>query len=204
MAKTQTFAQRIKNDRISNAAARHMQTVRSDNITHPEVKRVFDAIPAAYKKERGWCGKAMDYVGPNQHIYVDASQYASVVSISIVINDLDSIKDDKRLLRLLSLYLTPEWTAMPTKDQTYSNNHRGRSYEFTKEVPLHISASHPSVKWLRKSDRVWELDDFFKKPLTIRMFITGYVKEDNESCRIEVVEVREEVIKTEVKRLVCA
>lgn len=205
MAKTQTFAQRIKADATTNAGIRHMMAIRAENINHPEVKRVFDAIPAAYKKERGWCNKAMDYVGPNQKIYVDASQHSSIVSIYITIYDLDNLKTDKRLSRLLTNYLTPEWEAMPTTDNAGSERYRGRTYTFNKTVPTHIKETHPSVRWLRKADKQsWDLNDHMNKPLTIRVSISGYVKEDNQTCRIEVVEVREEIIKTEIKRLVCA
>jgi hypothetical protein len=204
MAKTQTLAQRIKADRISNMATRHMMAIRAENIAHPEVKRVFNAIPAAYKRERNWCNKAMDYVGPNQKIYVDASQHSSIVSIYITIYDLDNLKTDKRLSRLLTNYLTPEWVAMPTTDNAGSERYRGRTYTFNKEVPVHTKETHPSVRWLRKNDKTWDLDDHMKKPLTIRVSVSGYVKEANTSCRIEVVEVREEMVRTEVKRLVCA
>ena len=204
MAKAQTFAQRVKADTTTNAGIRHMMVIRSDNIAHPEVKRVFNAIPAAYKRERNWCNKAMDYVGPNQKIYVDASQHSSIVSIYITIYDLDDLKTDKRLSRLLTTFLTPEWVAMPTTDNAGSERYRGRTYTFNKTTPIHTKESHPSVKWLRKNEKTWDLDDHMKKPLTIRVSVSGYVKEANTTCRIEVVEVREEVIKTEVKRLVCA
>jgi hypothetical protein len=204
MAKTQTFAQRVKSDTLTNAAMRHVMALRADNLLHPEVKRVWDAIPAAYKRERGWCSKVMKYVGHNQRIYLDASQHSSVVNIYIGLDDLDSLKTDKRLSRLLNTFLTPEWVAMPTTDNAQSEKHRGRMYEFNKTVPIHLKETHPSVRWLRKADRVWELTALMEKPLTIRVCISGYVKEDNTSCRIEVVEVREEMVRTEVKRLVCA
>ena len=204
MAKAQTFAQRIKADTTTNAGIRHMMAIRAESINHPEVKRVFNAIPAAYKREQYWCEEKVAYVGPNQKIYVDASQHSSIVSIYITIYDLDDLKTDKRLSRLLTTFLTPEWEAMPTTDNAGSERYRGRTYTFNKTAPIHTKESHPSVKWLRKADKTWDLDDHMKKPLTIRVCISGYVKEANTTCRIEVVEVREEVIKTEVKRLVCA
>jgi hypothetical protein len=206
MAKTntQSFAARVKSDTLTNAAIRHMMAIRAENIAHPEVKRVFNAIPAAYKREQQWDDNLCKYVGPNQKIYVDASQHSSIVSIYITIYDLDDLKTDKRLSRLLATYLTPEWEAMPTTDNAGSERYRGRTYTFNKTAPIHTKESHPSVKWLRKADKTWDLDDHMKKPLTIRVCVSGYVKEANTTCRIEVVEVREEVIKTEVKRLVCA
>jgi hypothetical protein len=206
MAKTntQTFAARVKSDTLTNAAIRHMMAIRAENIAHPEVKRVFNAIPAAYKREQRWCEEKVAYVGPNQKIYVDASQHSSIVSIYITIYDLDDLKTDKRLSRLLATYLTPEWVAMPTTDNAGSERYRGRTYTFNKTATVYTKESHPSVKWLRKNEKTWDLDDHMKKPLTIRVSVSGYVKEANTSCRIEVVEVREEVIKTEVKRLVCA
>lgn len=205
MAKAQTFAQRIKADTTTNAGIRHMMAIRAESINHPEVKRVFNAIPAAYKRERQWSVEACDYVGPNQKIYVDASQHSSIVSIYITIYDLDNLKTDKRLSRLLTNYLTPEWTAAPTTDNANSERYRGRTYVFNKDVPVHIKETHPSVRWLRKHDKQsWDLNHHMDKPLTIRVSISGYVKEDNQTCRIEVVEVREEMVRTEVKRLVCA
>jgi hypothetical protein len=38
----------------------------------------------------------------------------------------------------------------------------------------------------------------------INIFISAYVKQDSDSCRIEVVERIEEVVIKEVKRIVCA
>ena len=203
MAKT--FAQRVKDDRTSNATVRHMQLIRSENILHPEVKRTFDAIPAEYRRERTWDSKKQDYVGPNQYVYIDASQYASTVTISLSLYGLSNLKTDKRLARLLDHFITSEWTAKPTIDNTYSPKTPGRTYEVFKEVPTHrISESHASIKWLRKNDRVWDLDHHLKTPLVIRVLINAYVKEDSETCRVEIAEVREEVVRTEIKRLVCA
>jgi hypothetical protein len=225
MAKTQTFAQRVKSDTLTNAAMRHMMAIRAENIAHPEVKRVWNAIPAAYKTEQQWDDTLCKYVGDNQHIYVDASQHSSVVTIGIAINDLENLglcdceddcadapldeiasnpKTDKRLARLLRVYLTPEWEALPRRDIADNEAFRGRIWEFTKYVPVTTKETHPSVRWLRKADRVWDLDDHMKKPMKIRIFISGYVKSDNKTCRIETVEVREETVRTEVKRLVCA
>lgn len=225
MAKTYTLAQRIKNDRLSNAAMRHLMTVRGDNINHPEVKRVWNAIPASYKTEQQWDSDLCKYVGDNQHLYLDASQHSSAVTIGISISDLENLglcdceedcadapleeiasnpKTDKRLARLLKVYLTPEWEALPRRDIAENEAHRGRIWEFTKYVPINTKESHPSVEWMRKNDRAWALDDHMKNPLKIRVFISGFVKSDNKTCRIETVEVREETIKTEVKRLVCA
>lgn len=224
MAKAQTFAQRIKADTATNAGIRHMMAIRAESINHPEVKRVFNAIPAAYKREQQWDDEKHKYVGDNQRIYLDASQYGSTVNISMMLNDLDNLGrcdcnhdcadapldeiagnryTDKRLARLLKVYLTPDWEAWPRNDLA-TDYARGRTWEFTKDVPILTKETHPSVKWLRKNDKVWDLDDHMKKPLRIRVVISGYVRGDNTTCRIEVVEVREEVIKTEVKRLVCA
>lgn len=225
MAKTYTLAQRIKNDRLSNAAMRHLMTIRGDNITHPEVKRVWNALPASYKTEQQWDSDLCKYVGDNQHLYLDASQHSSVVTLGISINDLENLglcdceedcadapleeiarnpKTDKRLARLLKVYLTPEWEALPRRDIAENEAHRGRIWEFIKYVPINTKESHPSVEWMRKNDRAWALDDHMKNPLKIRVFISGFVKSDNKTCRIETVEVREETVKTEVKRLVCA
>jgi hypothetical protein len=203
MAKT--FAQRIKEDRLTNATNRHMHALRGDNLYHPELKRTYDAIPAAYKRERKWCSKTNDYVGPNQYIYIDASMYESRVGIAVSLYDLKDIKTDKRLTSLLATFLTPEWTAQPTTDCTWSEQSRGRVFSFYREVSPHrVQPTHPSVKWLRKNERTWDLDEYLKKPLRIEVRINAYVKSDNETCRIEVVEVKEEVVRTEVKRLVCA
>lgn len=203
MAKT--FAQRVKEDRLTNAATRHMQVIRGENILHPEVKRTYDAIPAAYKREQRWDTEQRKYIGPDQRIYIDASQYGSTVNIGITLYGLSSIKTASRLTRLLAVFLTPEWTAKPTADNTYSEQHKGRTFAFEREVSPHrVQPTHPSIKWLRKHDRVWDLDSYMNKPLTIRVTINAYVKENSPTCRIEVAEVREEVVRTEVKRLVCA
>jgi hypothetical protein len=148
-----------------------------------------------------------------------------VVTIGIAINDLENLglcdceedcadapldeiasnpKTDKRLARLLRVYLTPEWEALPRRDIADNEAFRGRIWEFTKYVPVTTKETHPSVRWLRKADRVWDLDDHMKKPMKIRILVSGYVKSDNKTCRIETVEVREETVRTEVKRLVCA
>ena len=201
---TKTFVQRIKDVYADAQATRHISAIRTDSLNHPEVKRVYNAIPAAYKRDPKWDSINQRHATPPTHIYIDASIYSNTVTISLVLNGLENLKDDKRLSRLLTTYLTPEWEAKPTTDQTWSDSHKGRSYEFTKEVPHNTKETHPSVRWLRKNEKVWELNDHMKKPMRIRVLINAYVKEDNQSCRIEVTEVREEIIKTEIKRLVCA
>jgi hypothetical protein len=203
--KNPTFAQRIKEATLDAAAQRHMNAVRTESLTHPEVKRAYDAIPAAYKRQPKWCSKTNDYVGPNQYIYIDVASYSNMVTINITLNGLKDLKKDKRLTSLLATFLTPEWTAQPTTDCTWSEQSRGRVFSFYREVSPHrVQPTHPSVKWLRKQGRTWNLDAHMNNPLRIRVVINAYVKEDNETCRIEVTEVREEVVRTEVKRLVCA
>jgi hypothetical protein len=61
----------------------------------------------------------------------------------------------------------------------------------------------PAARWLEKNAYFWH-DDKTTLPVEISIFISAYVKQDSDSCRIEVVERIEEVVIKEVKRIVCA
>lgn len=202
--KNPTFAQRIKEATLDAAAQRHRNAVRTESLAHPEVKRTYDAIPAAYKRQPKWDYNAQKYNTAPARIYIDVASYSNMVTIGITLNGLKDLKKDKRLTNLLAVYMSDGWDAKPTTDNTWSEEHRGRTFEFVREVPVTTKETHPSVKWLRKQGRTWDLDAHMNSPLKIRVVISAYVKEDNETCRIEVTEVREEVVRTEVKRLVCA
>jgi len=218
-----TFAQQVKQSNLDNAGIRHMMAIRAENVNHPALKEAFHAIPAVYRREPKYDPVKGAYTSPHTGVYVDSSQHSSVVTISIVLNDLtdfgclcdedgkptttaqmaDDPKADKRLTRLLKVYLG-EWEAEIPTHNTWSADNKGIRFTFFKDVPVTTKETHPSVRWLRKHDKVWDLNHHMGNPLRVRICINGYLQKENATCRIEVTEVREETVRTLVKRLVCA
>ena len=144
-----------------------------------------------------------------EHPWVNASEYSAEVSLGLTLRELESFKDG-RLTKLLSAFAGDEWRSSTT-DYTYAQPNR--DYRFTMEIddPLAdlldeqrrglrlTAAEQRSLAWLREQAP-------YEVPRTVLLSVQiyAYVKADSDACRIEVVGIEEEVIKREVKRIVCA
>ena len=178
--------------------AQHKRVLHAAFVRLPQVKPLFVALAkAALGGEQPW---------------VTVSEYSAEVSVGMTMRELPSFKD-KRLMKLVSAFAGDEWTAATT-DFTYDRPNRDYSFKMEITDPLGAlgalaTPGHPALRltaaeqrslaWLREHAS-WELP----RTLMISVQIYAYVKADSDACRIEVVGIEEEVIKKEIKRIVCA
>lgn len=169
--------------------AQHKRVLHAAFVRLPQVKPLFVALAkAAVGGEQPW---------------VNTSEYSAEVSVGLTMRDLASFKDE-RLTKLVSRFAGDEWTATTT-DYTYDKPNRDFSFKMTLDDPLAdpglrlTAAERRSLAWLREHAS-WEMP----RTLTISVQIYAYVKADSDACRIEVVGIEEEVVKKEIKRIVCA
>ena len=185
-----TLADAIKRHKDQRTTEQH-RTVLHDACTRlPEVKRAFAlltrALPAGDSQPWPW---------------LSVGTYTPTLDIGVSVRNLDSFKDVS-LLRLLSRFAGDEWTS-ETSDHTYAAPNR--DYRFKREIHNPLSAlrltaaERRALAWLEEHDR-W----YIPQVCTLTVGVYAYVKADSDACRIEVVGVEEEVIKREVKRIVCA
>lgn len=169
--------------------AQHKRVLHATLVWLPQVKPLFVTLAKAA-------------VG-GEHPWVNTSEYNAEVSLGLTLRELESFKDE-RLTKLLERFAGDEWRSSTT-DYTYDRPNR--DYRFTRELddPLRhpalrlTAAERRSLAWLREQAP-------YEVPRTVLLTvgIYAYVKADSDACRIEVVGIEEEVIKREVKRIVCA
>ena len=174
--------------------AQHKRVLYAAFVRLPQVKPVFVALAkAALGGEQPW---------------VNVGDYNAAIDIGLTMRDLDSFKDE-RLTKLLERFAGDAWTSS-TQDYTYDRPNR--DYRFAMEIEAPLGAygpGHPALRltaaerrslaWLREHAS-YEVP----RTLMISVGIYAYVKADSDACRIEVVGIEEEVIKKEIKRIVCA
>lgn len=185
-----TLADAIKRHKDQRTTEQHRTVLHDACMRLPEVKRAFAlltrALPAGDSQPWPW---------------LSVGAYSPTVDIGVSTRDLDSFKDPA-LLRLLSRFAGDEWTS-ETTDYTYAAPNR--DYRFKREIHNPLSglrltaAERRSLAWLEAHDG-WCVP----KVCTLTVAVYAYVKADSDACRIEVVGVEEEVIKKEIKRIVCA
>lgn len=175
--------------------AQHKRVLHAACVRLPQVKPLFVALAkAGLGGEQPW---------------VTTSEYSAEVSVGMTMRELASFKDE-RLTKLVSRFAGDEWTATTT-DFTYDKPNRDYRFTMILDDPLGTrgGACHPALRltaaeqrslaWLREHAS-WETP----RTLTISVQIYAYVKADSDACRIEVVGIEEEVVKKEIKRIVCA
>ena len=169
--------------------AQHKRVLLAACVRLPQVKPLFVALAkAALGGEYPW---------------VTAPDYSAEVSVGLTMRELASFKDE-RLTKLVSRFAGDEWTAS-TQDYTYDKPNRDFRFTMIVDDPLDTpalrltAAERRSLAWLREHAS-WEMP----RTLTLSVSIYAYVKADSDACRIEVVGFEEEVVKREVKRIVCA
>ena len=106
---------------------------------------------------------------------LELSTYGNVVFISMVMHDLDSFKD-KQLITILERFL--DWN---TTTSDFTSGVPNKDFRFDKKFT---------------DDKVGEFE--------ISVAVYAYVKADSPLCRIVVTGVTEEVVRKEVKQIVCA
>ena len=169
--------------------AQHKRVLHAALVRLPQVKPLFITLTRAA-------------LG-GEHPWVTTSEYSAEVSLGLTLRELESFKDG-RLTKLLERFAGDEWRSSTT-DYTYDRPNR--DYRFTMEIddPLGhpalrlTAAEQRSLAWLREHAP-------YEVPRTVLLSVCiyAYVKADSDACRIEVVGIEEEVIKKEIKRIVCA
>lgn len=181
-----TLAAAVKRHKDQRTLEQHRAVLYFAFLRLPEVKRAFGMLTRALPENSPW---------------LSAGTYSPTVELGMSMRNLDSFKDPA-LMFLLSQFAGDEWTP-ETTDYTYSEPNR--DYRFKREIhnPLFglrlTAAERRSLAWLEEHSP-WSVP----KVCTLTVAVYAYVKADSDACRIEVVGVEEEVIKKEVKRIVCA
>jgi hypothetical protein len=159
--------------------ALHKQAIRVELARHPEVKNVLMMFPPALRQ----------YVG------LSISDYSDTVNITLTLRDLESFKD-KKLNKLLAKFAGDEW-ASHTND--YTNDMPNRDFHFNRDVPWTPKPSK-HTRWIEANCGAYHIPHTFR--VTVSLFT--YVKSDSPTCRIVVEGYEEEVVRKEIKKIVCA
>lgn len=164
-------------------ASAHRAALRINSISDPTVQSILQLFPRSVRKD----------------VRIAASDYSNSVSFTLTLRDLDSLKA-KPLLRVLDAFVSdPDWT---TSSTDYTHDKPNRDYRFQKKLSIPMPVNAHS-RWLAKHNYFWH-DDKTTLPVDITVYVNAYVKQDSDSCRIEVVDRVEKVVIEEVKRIVCA
>lgn len=175
--------------------AQHKRVLYAAFVRLPQVKPIFVALAkAGLGGEQPW---------------VNVGDYNAEVGLGLTMRELPSFKDE-RLTKLLERFAGDEWCSSTT-DYTYDQPNRDYRFAMEIEDPLAdlldeqrrglrlTAAERRSLAWLREHAS-YEVP----RRMQISVGIYAYVKADSDACRIEVVGIEEEVIKKEIKRIVCA
>lgn len=160
--------------------AAHQSAIRVELARHPVVRNILMCFPPALRKDVG----------------LRISDYSDSVNFTLTMRDLESFKD-KKLTKLLACFAGDEWQTQ-TSDYTYSDA-PNRDFSFNREIPWTPKPSK-HTRWIEKNCGAYHI------PNTFRVYITlyTYVKSDSPTCRIVVEGYEEEVVRKEIKKIVCA
>lgn len=169
--------------RISAQRAAHRAALRPYVVASPQVR----AALAALKR-----------VMPKQHaqLCVFVSDFHHSVHITLRIENLNSLKD-KALAKALTPFAGDETWRSSTNDYTFGEE-PNRDFQFERNVCVPITRKTPAVRWLQRHTGMGD-----RIVLSLCVRISAYVKADSDACRYEV-DVVEEVVRKETKRIVCA
>lgn len=169
--------------------AQHKRIVAASFARLPQVRQAFVTLAKATRNgEQPW---------------VSVADYGAEVTVGLTLRDLDSFKD-AHLTSLVERFAGDEWTSS-THDYTYAAPNRDFRFSMTLENPLDTPAlrmtatEQRSLKWL-----VDHAQHDLPRSFSLVVSLYAYVKADSNACRIEVVGIEEQVVKREVKRIVCA
>ena len=168
---------KIKDAARSAVIGANLMLLRSALPRMPEVRDVFKKLPA---NQRG-------------HATISSFAHSDECTIYLSMRGLSSFKD-LRLQRIIERFTDDNWY-VETRD--YTEGVINRDFTFTKVFAWEHDMSKRHVKFLQTHH---VLPPTFK----VCFMLCAYVKDDSASCRLEVVEVKEKVVREEVKRIVCA
>jgi hypothetical protein len=164
--------------------AAYEAALRPHLVSSPEVRKALSTLKSNAPK------------GPNTTLSVSVSDFSNSVFVSLRISDLDSLKDPALAKALTPFIVDGTWTPSTT-DYTYGEE-PNREFMFSKHVSIPIVQRTAPVRWLQRRGFLGDSVSFH-----IEVRVSAYVKADSAACRYEV-DVTEEVVRKEVKRIVCA
>lgn len=179
MSQPSAFQSKLRHAYTDATADRHVAALRASFLTFPEVKEAFNIFPPLNRKR----------------VNISSLGYSEEVALSLSLSNLSSFKD-KQLLRLLERFSDSTWRA-ETRDFTF--NQPNRDYSFTRTIPVSFPENNKHARWLRENGYEHRVPTTFA--LCVRIY--AYVRSDSPTCRIVVTGVKEEVIRSEVKQIVC-
>lgn len=158
----------------------HETAIRTELARHPAVKATLALFPPKLRDK----------------VRLSISDYSNSVQFSLTMDSLDSFKD-KGLLKILERFAEGDWGSRST-DYTGSDT-PNRDFHFNRAVTW---APKPSkhTRWLAVNCGEY----YIPKEFEIYVGIYTYVKSDSPLCRMVVTEVKEEVVRKEIKQIVCA
>ena len=128
-------------------------------------------------------------------VSMTVSDYAHTVYLSLTIRNLNSLKD-KALAKALAPFAGDEAWRASTNDYTYGDE-PNRDFTFERSAVIDTPRT-ASARWLQRNAHQGAYMHF-----SIFLRIGAYVKPDSDACRYEM-DVVEEVVRKETKRIVCA
>lgn len=158
----------------------HRTAIRAELARHPEVAATLKLFPPKLRSE----------------VVLQVSEYNNSVTFTLVMRDLESFKD-KGLVKLLSRFAGDEWQTR-SNDYTYDDK-PNRDFSFVRKLAWTPKPSK-HTRWLA----AYVGDYFIPSSFDLSVNLFTYVKSDSPLCRIVVTEVKERVVREEVKQIVCA
>lgn len=158
----------------------HRTAIRTELARHEEVRKTLALFPPKLRSE----------------VVLQVSEYNNSVSFTLVMRDLESFKD-KQLTKLLAKFAGDEWLTR-SNDYTHSDT-PNRDFSFTRKLAWTPKPSK-HTRWLA----AYVGDYFIPSSFDISVNLFTYVKSDSPLCRIVVAGVEEEVVRKEIKQIVCA
>lgn len=158
----------------------HEAAIRTELARHPAVKATLALFPPKLREA----------------VRLHVSDFSNTVWMSVNMDDLDSFKD-KALTKLLAKFADADWKGS-SRDWTHSDT-PNRDFNFSRDVAWKPKASR-HTRWLDTYCGYYYIPNSFE----IHVSVNAYVKSDSPLCRMVVTGVEEEVVRKEIKQIVCA
>lgn len=165
-------------------AAMHHAALKPQVARSPEVRAVLRMLPPALRT--------------SDTTYVSINSYGAKHEVYIYahLRNLDNFKDDPRLARVLERFTdAPEVWEANTTDWT-GNTLPNRDYRFTRTTPWVTDMRSPHARWLAEHGDL-------PTSLYISVTLAAYVRSDSPTCRIVTTGIKEEIVRREIKEIVC-
>lgn len=175
MTKRKTLQHKLNEAAQEVRASVARAAIRPTLLRQPEVRKIYNQFPRTLRNVVG----------------LGAAHYSDEVYLHCYMYDLESFKD-KQLLKVIEPFA--DWDSHVNDYTTSAPN---RDFQFTKTFEWQHDTRTAAYKKLVKMGML-------PTHYTIRVGIYSYVKSDSPLCRVVVEGVKEEVVRTEIKKIVCA